>query len=93
MVHLDERIDTVEQKLKMTRVQNEDCQRLLTIPGIGFLTATALIAAISDITVFKNGRELAAWLGWAWYPDNILPAASRPCWVSASAVTVTLEPY
>ena len=63
MVHLDERIDIVEQKLKMICVQNEDCQRLLTIPGIGFLTATALIAAIGDITVFKNGRELAAWLG------------------------------
>ena len=63
MVHLDERIETIEQKLKMICVQNEDCQRLLTIPGIGFLTATALIAAIGDITVFKNGRELAAWLG------------------------------
>lgn len=44
-------------------VQNEDCQRLLTIPNVGLLTATALIAAIGDITVFKNGRELAAWLG------------------------------
>ena len=63
MVHHDERIGTLEQKLKMICVQNEDCQRLLTIPGVGFLTATALIAAIGDITVFKNGRELAAWLG------------------------------
>lgn len=63
MVHLDERISTLEQKLKMICVQSEDCQRLLTIPGVGFLTATALIAAIGDITVFKNGRELAAWLG------------------------------
>ena len=63
MVHLDERISTLEQKLKRIGVQSEDCQRLLTIPGVGFLTATALIAAIGDITVFKNGRELAAWLG------------------------------
>jgi len=43
--------------------QNEDCKRLLTIPGIGLLTATALIAAIGDISVFKSGRELAAWIG------------------------------
>ena len=63
LVHLDDRISTVELKLKAISVENEDCQRLLTIPGVGMLTATALIAAIGDITVFKNGRELAAWLG------------------------------
>ncbi|WP_293885901.1 IS110 family transposase, partial [Thiolapillus sp.] len=62
-VHLDERVRTIELKLEAICVQSEDCQRLLTIPGIGLLTATALMAAIGDITVFKNGRELAAWLG------------------------------
>ena len=62
-VHLDKRIESTEKKLETLCAQNEDCQRLLTIPGIGLLTATALIAAIGDITVFKNGRELAAWLG------------------------------
>jgi transposase len=39
------------------------CQRLLTIPGIGPLTATALVAAVNDATHFKNGRQFAAWLG------------------------------
>jgi transposase len=39
------------------------CQRLLTIPGIGPLTATALVAAVTEATHFKNGRQLAAWLG------------------------------
>jgi transposase len=39
------------------------CQRLQTIPGISPVTATALIAAIGDVTQFKNGRQLAAWLG------------------------------
>jgi transposase len=39
------------------------CQRLQTIPGIGPVTATALIAAIGDVTQFTNGRQLAAWLG------------------------------
>ena len=43
--------------------QNEASQRLFTIPGVGLLSATAMIAAIGDIRVFKNGRELAAWLG------------------------------
>ena len=63
MVHLDTRIKTLENKLKALCSQNEDCQRLLTIPGVGLLTATALVAAIGDINAFKNGRELAAWLG------------------------------
>ena len=40
-----------------------ECQRLQTIPGIGPVSATALIAAIGDVTQFKNGRQLAAWLG------------------------------
>ena len=39
------------------------CQRLLTIPGLGELTATALVAAVSDATQCKNGRQFAAWLG------------------------------
>jgi transposase len=63
MVHLDARIAATERKLAAISAQHEDCQRLLTIPGIGLLTATALIAAISDITAFHSGRELAAWLG------------------------------
>jgi len=63
MVHLDERVESLEDELKIACRNNTDCQRLLTIPGIGLLSATALIAAIGDIRVFKNGRELAAWLG------------------------------
>jgi transposase len=39
------------------------CQRLLTIPGMGPLTATALVVAVRDLTPFKNGRQGATWLG------------------------------
>jgi len=63
MVHLDERVESLEDELKKVSRDNINCQRLLTIPGIGLLSATALIAAIGDISVFKSGRELAAWLG------------------------------
>lgn len=63
MVHLDERIESLESKLEALCAKNEDCQRLLSIPGVGLLTATAMVAAIGDIGVFKSGRELAAWLG------------------------------
>ena len=60
MAHLDNRIQMLETKLEAICVQSEDCQRLLTIPGVGLLSATALVAAIDDINVFKSGRELAA---------------------------------
>ena len=63
MVHLDERVQSMEDELKKVSRDNINCQRLLTIPGMGLLSATALIAAIGDIRVFKSGRELAAWLG------------------------------
>ena len=39
------------------------CRRLETIPGIGFITATALAATVGDARVFRSGRQFAAWLG------------------------------
>ena len=42
---------------------DEQAQRLMTISGVGLKVATALPGAIGDISAFKNGRELAAWLG------------------------------
>ena len=38
-------------------------QRLLTIPGIGVITATALIGSVPDIHAFRRARSFAAWLG------------------------------
>ena len=43
--------------------RHPECQRLLPIPGIGPSTATARIAAVSDVGVFTHGRHFAAWLG------------------------------
>jgi transposase len=39
------------------------CQRLMAMPGRGSFTATALVAAVSDASACKNGRQCAAWLG------------------------------
>lgn len=63
MAHLDERLEKLEDELKIICRDNAHCQRLLTIPGVGLLSATALVAAVGDISTFKSGRELAAWLG------------------------------
>lgn len=61
--HLDERIKQCDQSLKAIFNDNETCQRLGKIEGIGILCATALVAAVGDANVFKNGRHMSAWLG------------------------------
>jgi transposase len=60
---VDREIAGYDAKLHAIAEAHPEAQRLLTIPGIGLLTATALLAAISDVSVFKNGRQFAAWLG------------------------------
>jgi len=60
---LEQRLAYYNEKLEAICQAHPVCQRLLTIPGIGPLTATALVAAVSDATHFKNGRQFAAWLG------------------------------
>jgi transposase len=60
---LDARIATYDAQLAQVAQAHPVCQRLMTIPGLGELTATALVVAVSDATQFKNGRQFAAWLG------------------------------
>jgi transposase len=57
------RIDEADAVLKKTTHEYEACQRLVAIPGIGPVTATALIAAIGNGAAFRKGREFAAWMG------------------------------
>ncbi|GJL75878.1 MAG: hypothetical protein NMNS02_19840 [Nitrosomonas sp.] len=42
---------------------NEASQKLEAIPGIGPITASAIVATVGNATEYKNGRQLAAWLG------------------------------
>jgi len=60
---LDARIAAYDVQLAQVAQTHPVCQRLLTIPGLGELTITALVAAVSDATPCKNGRQFAAWLG------------------------------
>src|SRR5207244_1474148 len=52
-----------QEQLEALATTPPACQRLMTIPGIGPLGATALVAAVSDASACKNGRQVAAWLG------------------------------
>jgi transposase len=60
---VEKRLAYYDGKLAAIGQAHPECQRLQTIPGIGPLSATALIAAIGDVAQFKNGRQLAAWMG------------------------------
>ncbi len=60
---LDRQVDELEREIRQWHRQNEVSQRLTGIPGIGPITASALLASIGNVRNFKNGRQLAAWLG------------------------------
>jgi transposase len=71
---LDRRIAQLDKEfVKWTR-KEEAARRLITIPGIGVLNATALIAAIGRAESFARGRDLAAWLGLGRPPIEQTPA-------------------
>jgi transposase len=58
------KIDEVEAQLSGWQRKEEDCQRIAAIPGVGLLTATAIVATVGDdAKVFRSGREFAAFLG------------------------------
>jgi transposase len=57
------RIGQMDAVIQQTAKENEDCQRLTEIPGVGPVTATALIAAVGNGSTFRKGRNLAAWMG------------------------------
>ncbi len=59
----DERIEQYDHQVEMICRNNKTCQRLLKVEGIGPLTATALVATIGDAKLFKNGREMSAFIG------------------------------
>jgi transposase len=60
---LEDRIQTVERQLDQLARQLPVVRRLRTIPGIGLLTATALVAFVGDVQRFPSGRHFASYLG------------------------------
>lgn len=58
-----ERVDMIEDKILIWHRSNEQSRRLETIPGVGPITASAIAATVTDASLFRCGRELAAWIG------------------------------
>ncbi len=60
---IDEKVSEYDKKIEKLCRENETCKRLTQVQGVGAITATALVATIGDANVFKNGREMAAFIG------------------------------
>jgi transposase len=61
--HLDARIDALTAEIGTLSREAEGCRRLMTIPGIGPIISSAVVAAIGSGSAFMRGRDFAAWLG------------------------------
>lgn len=63
LVRLSEEIDKLGAEIARRARENETARRLMTIPGIGPLIATALVTLAPPASTFRKGRDFAAWLG------------------------------
>mgnify|MGYP006436323421 CR=1 FL=1 len=63
LTRLDDRLQSMNSELETYAREDPQTQLLLSIPGIGPIVATALVAGIGDASAFRKGRDLAAWLG------------------------------
>lgn len=63
LADLDERIAALDKEIAQRAREEETARRLMTIPGIGPITATALIALAPAAETFAKGRDFAAWVG------------------------------
>jgi transposase len=62
---LSEQIKAIEKRLKAARAEEVRVRRLMSIPGVGIIGATAIAATVPDAALFRSGRDFAAWLGLA----------------------------
>ena len=53
----------IERRIKLWHRGNAASQQIAEIPGVGVLSATAVVAAMGDPAAFRSGREFVAWLG------------------------------
>jgi len=60
---LDERIEHVTAEIELLASDSDACRQLMTVPGIGPIIASAMVAAIGNGAAFAKGRDFAAWLG------------------------------
>jgi transposase len=63
LVEVELMLKNLDTKVRLICRNNENCKRILKVPGVGELTATAIVAAVPNPGEFRNGRHMSAWLG------------------------------
>src|SRR4051794_34866202 len=83
---LDKRIKTIAGEIETIGEKEANCRRLMSVPGIGPLISTAVVAAIGTGEAFQHGRDFGAWLGlvprqvqhgWPIHPGSYLQARKQ----------------
>jgi transposase len=62
-IGLDERVEAIASEIETIGEKEANCQRLMSVPGIGPLISTAVVGAIGTGEAFERGRDFGAWLG------------------------------
>ena len=60
---IDERIEAVTDEIKTLAKSDDSCRRVMTVPGIGPIISSAMVAAIGSGAAFARGRDSSAWIG------------------------------
>ena len=85
---LDERIETITGEIEEISQREANCSRLMSVPGVGPLISTAVVAAIGTGEAFDRGRDFGAWLGLC--PANTAPVADRS-WAASPSEEATIS--
>src|SRR6201982_611063 len=88
---LDERIETMTDEIETLAKSDDSCRRVMTVPGIGPLISSAMVAAIGHGTAFAKGRDYSAWLG-RLHPNVLAAALANKLARIAWTVVILLRP-
>ena len=86
----DRQVKELEAQIQKWHRENEASLKLAEIPGLGPITASAIVATVGDAREFKNGRQLAAWMGLV--PKQNSSGGNRTYWASANEATRICAP-
>ena len=87
LVELENRIAEVTREIEALASRDDRARRLMTVPGIGPLVATAFVASAGDGSQFRRAKIWPP--GLDWFPENIRLEARQHCWASAREVIIT----
>src|SRR5262249_16881745 len=88
---LDERIEGLSSEIEVLARRDAGCERLMSVPGIGPIISSAMVAAIGAGDAFSKGAT--SLLGWGWSPSKSQPATAPSLAKYRNAATATCVFY